>query len=40
MYVNAKIKLVETVPGKGAVKESGGGVEFKSDIFDTLQEPL
>jgi hypothetical protein len=28
---------VETIPGMGGwIKESGGGGEFKYDIFDTL----
>jgi hypothetical protein len=38
VYVNAKMILVETVPGrwKGEIKESNGGDEFKCDIFDTL----
>jgi hypothetical protein len=38
MYVNAKIIPVETVPRiRGEqIKESGGGGEFKYDIFDTF----
>jgi hypothetical protein len=38
MYVNAKMIPVETVSGigEGSVKESGGGGEFKCDVFDTL----
>jgi hypothetical protein len=38
MYVNGKMKPVETVPGigGGGMKESSGGDEFKYDIFDTL----
>jgi hypothetical protein len=38
MYVSAKIIPVETILGMGGsgVKESGGGDEFKYDIFDTL----
>jgi hypothetical protein len=38
MYVNPKLIPVEVVPGigGGGVKESGGGDEFKYDIFDTL----
>jgi hypothetical protein len=38
MYVNAKMILVETVPGirRGGMKESRGGGEFKCDIFATL----
>jgi hypothetical protein len=35
---NAKILPVKIVPGigEGGMKEGGGGVEFKYDIFDTL----
>jgi hypothetical protein len=36
MYVNGKMRPVETLPrmkGRG-IKESGGGDEFKYDIFD------
>jgi hypothetical protein len=42
MYVYAKMKSVETIPQTGVekIKESSGGVEFKYDIFDTLQELL
>jgi hypothetical protein len=38
MYVNAKLIPVQTVPGirGGRMKESGGGGEFKYNIFDTL----
>jgi hypothetical protein len=38
MYVNAKMLLVETVPGiRGeGMKESSGESEFKYDIFDTF----
>jgi hypothetical protein len=38
MHVNAKLIPVETIPGVGVgrIKENGGGVEFKYDIFDTL----
>jgi hypothetical protein len=38
MYVNAKMKPVEAVPGirGGGMEESSGGGEFKYDIFDTL----
>jgi hypothetical protein len=38
MYVNPKMIPIETVPGigGGAIKESGGGGEFKYGIFDTL----
>jgi hypothetical protein len=38
MYVNAKITPVEIVPGIGGweIKVSGGGGEFKYDIFDTF----
>jgi hypothetical protein len=36
VYLNVKIP-VETVPGMGEVlMESGGGGEFKYDIFNTL----
>jgi hypothetical protein len=35
MYVNVKMRPVETIPGMGrAIKESGGGGELKYDIFD------
>jgi hypothetical protein len=36
MYVKAKMRPVETIPemGEGGIKKSGGGVEFKYDIFD------
>jgi hypothetical protein len=37
MYVNAKMILVETIPGIGGeLKESSGRSEFKYDIFDML----
>jgi hypothetical protein len=38
MYVNGKVIPVETIPGMvgGGIKESGGGGEFKYNIFDTL----
>jgi hypothetical protein len=38
MYVNAKMILVEAIPGtgRGRVKESTRGGELKYDIFDTL----
>jgi hypothetical protein len=38
MYVNAKMIPVVTIPGMGGgqKKETGGGGEFKHDIFDTL----
>jgi hypothetical protein len=38
MYVNGKIRLVETVPGMGGgrIKENNGGDEFKYDIFSIL----
>jgi hypothetical protein len=38
MYVNAKMIPFENIPGMGEVviKKSGGGGEFKYDIFDTL----
>jgi hypothetical protein len=36
MYANGKMILVETIPGMGGIKESGGGGEFKYDLFDTL----
>jgi hypothetical protein len=38
VFVNAKMIPVETIPGmeEGDIKESGGGGEFKYDIFDTL----
>jgi hypothetical protein len=37
MYVNGKMRLVETVPGMGGggIKNSGRG-ELKYDIFDIL----
>jgi hypothetical protein len=42
MYVNGKMRLVETVPvmGEGGMKENGEGCEFKYDIFDILQKLL
>jgi hypothetical protein len=35
MYVNGKMRPVETVPGMGGggIKENGGGGEFKYDIL-------
>jgi hypothetical protein len=37
MYVNGKMKPVETIPGmEGGIKESNGGGEFKYDVFDIL----
>jgi hypothetical protein len=38
MYVNAKMIPVEVIPGirRGRTKETNGGGEFKSDMFDTL----
>jgi hypothetical protein len=38
MYVNRKMRPVETIPGmgRGGIKENGGGGEFKYDIFDIL----
>jgi hypothetical protein len=38
MYVNGKMRPVETVPGmgEGGIKENGGGGEFKYDILDLL----
>jgi hypothetical protein len=38
MYANAKMILVETIPGMGrrGTKESDEGGEFKYDIFDTF----
>jgi hypothetical protein len=36
MYVNGKMRPVETIPGIGRIKENGGGGEFMYDIFDTL----
>jgi hypothetical protein len=43
MYVNERMIPVETLPrmeGGRKVKENDGGVEFKFDIFDILQELL
>jgi hypothetical protein len=42
MYVNGKMRPVETVQGMGGggLKENGEGCEFKYDIFDILQELL
>jgi ssDNA-binding Zn-finger/Zn-ribbon topoisomerase 1 len=41
-YVNAKLIPVETILGIGerGIRESGGGCEFKYDIFDSLLELL
>jgi hypothetical protein len=38
MYVNVNTIPLEIIPGMGGggIKESGGGGEFKHDIFDTL----
>jgi hypothetical protein len=38
MYVNGKMRPVETVPGMegGGIKENDGGGEFNYDIFDIL----
>jgi hypothetical protein len=39
MYVNAKVILIETVPGivgEGMKESCFGGGEFKYDIFDTF----
>jgi hypothetical protein len=37
MYVNGKMIAVETTPGMGEwITESGGGGEFKHDVFLTL----
>jgi hypothetical protein len=38
LYVNGKMRPVETIPGMGGglIKENGGGGEFKYDIFNTM----
>jgi hypothetical protein len=38
MYVNGKMRLVESIPamGVGRVKKNDGGGFFKYDIFDLL----
>jgi hypothetical protein len=38
MYVNAKTKPVEIIPGRNGegIKDIGGVGEFNCDIFDTL----
>jgi hypothetical protein len=38
MYVNGKIRPVETIPGMGGekIKENDRGGEFNHDIFDIL----
>jgi hypothetical protein len=38
MYVNEKMKPVETIPGMGekGIKKNGREGEFKYDVFDTL----
>jgi hypothetical protein len=35
MYINGKMRHVETIPGMGEwrIKENGGGSEFKYDIL-------
>jgi hypothetical protein len=42
MYVNGKMRPVETIPGMGGrgIKENDGGSEFNYDIFDILYELL
>jgi hypothetical protein len=40
MYVNGKMRTVETVPGIGRRKKNGGGSEIMYDIFDILYELL
>jgi hypothetical protein len=38
LYVNGKMRPVETIPGIGGgrIKENGGGGEFKYDKFEIL----
>jgi hypothetical protein len=38
MYVNGKLRPIETTPGIGGekIKESNGGDEIKYDLFDIL----
>jgi hypothetical protein len=38
MYINRKMRPVETVPGMvgGGIKENNGGGEFKYGTFDVL----
>jgi hypothetical protein len=38
MYVNRKMRPIETIPGmgEGRIKETDGGDEFKYDIFVIL----
>jgi hypothetical protein len=38
MYVNGKLRSVETMPGVGGgrIKENNWGDDFKYDIFDQL----
>jgi hypothetical protein len=38
MYVNGKMRTVETIPGmrEGGIKKNDGGGEFKCDILDIL----
>jgi hypothetical protein len=38
MYVNGKMRPVETIPGirRGGIKEIDRGGEFKYDMFDIL----
>jgi hypothetical protein len=39
MYVNGKMRPVETIPGmgEGKIKENDGGGEFSYDIFDIVR---
>jgi hypothetical protein len=38
VYVNGKMRLLETIPGmgRGKIKENDKGGKFKYDIFDIL----
>jgi hypothetical protein len=37
MYINGKMRTVETIPGMGGeIKKNDEGDEFNYDIFDTL----
>jgi hypothetical protein len=38
VFVNGKVRPVETIPGmgEGGIKKNDGGVELKYDIFDIL----